>query len=147
MTVASRNPDPDDLTAWTLVRAYHAVARLFYASLRQVDLTPSQFGVLVELDRDPEQHQAEIARRVLATPQATGELLRGMEELGLVVRSTARRGSPVSVGLTAQGRSALTAAWPAVTSAVGAEALGLGDPEDHLLNELLHGVLAHQAAD
>lgn len=147
MRTASGKHDPDELTAWVLVRAYHAVARLFYVSLRQVDLTPSQFGVLVELDRDPQQHQAEIARRVLATPQATGELLRGMEDRGLVVRSSAGRGSPVSVALTAQGNAALAAAWPVVLSAVGTEALGLDDADDRVLNELLRTVVARLAED
>ncbi len=63
--------DPDAVTGWTLVRAHHAVARRFHEALAAVGLTPTQFGVLVQLVDQPGVSQAELARRVLVAPRAS----------------------------------------------------------------------------
>src|SRR5215207_7711686 len=76
----------DGLTSWTLTRAYRTRVPRIVQTLQAVDLTPTQFGVLVQLDSSPGLSQAELGRRLLMTPQSMGELLVSLERLGHVVR-------------------------------------------------------------
>lgn len=102
-----RGPEPDQILAWTLVQVGHAVGRTFWRTLGDVGLTPIQFGVLLQLDREPGQSNAALARAVLVTPQSMSELLTGLVADGLVARDPATRGRPVATHLTAAGRAAL----------------------------------------
>ena len=133
--------DPDAVTGWTLVRAHHVVARRFVDALAAVGLTPTQFGVLVQLVAQPGVSQAELARRVLVTPQSVGELLASLERLGFVRRVPGRRGTPTAVQITDAGRTALERATPVVGALNAPENLGLTAEEDATLNALLHKVL------
>ena len=134
-------PDADDVTGWTLVRAHHAVARAFVAALAEAGLTPTQYGVLMNLVSAPPESQAELARRVLLTPQSVGELLVTLERAGLVERvAPARRGAPISVRVTDAGRASLERAAPLVGRLNAPAALGLEPAEAAELNRLLHKV-------
>lgn len=134
--------DPADLTAWTLVRSYHAVARIFYGALAEHGMTPPQFGVLVHLSHEPGVSQAALARAVLVTPQAMGEMLQNLAALGWVERLDAPGpGRPRPVSIATAGRAALDRVTPAVLEAVRPPALGLGPAADTELNRLLHAVL------
>jgi DNA-binding MarR family transcriptional regulator len=133
--------DPDTVTGWTLVRAHHAVARRFTANLAEAGLTPTQFGVLVQVAGGTGLSQAELARRVLVTPQSVGELLHSLERLGHITRSRGPRGTATTVHLTASGRAALHRATPLIQAMNTPEALGLTAQENTTLNTLLHKVL------
>ncbi|HWM04482.1 MAG TPA: helix-turn-helix domain-containing protein [Actinophytocola sp.] len=53
---------------WTLIQASHVVVREFTAVFAEVGLTPTQFGVLVQLeDREP-RTQADLTRGGAAVP-------------------------------------------------------------------------------
>ena len=135
--------DPDAFAALTLVRAFGVVRRAFLAALAPHDISPQQFSVLLHLVERPGRAQADLAREVMATPQSVGELLRQMEERGLVVRTPpAGRGLPIAVTASEQGRALLDAVTPAVTAAFSAEALGLDPARLDRLNADLHAVLA-----
>ena len=135
--------DSNDLTAWTLVRVFHLVARTFGQCLAPYGLTPQQFGVLVQLTENPGQSQGGLARAVLATPQSVGELLRGMERAGLIDRTPpSRPGRAAAVHISAKGRELLDEVTPVVLEAVGAPALGLTDAAYRGLNRDLHRVLS-----
>ena len=134
--------DPGTLTGWTLVRAHHQMARLFTETLAGVGLTPTQFGAMVQLATEPGLSQAEIARRVLITPQSIGALLTSLERLGNVTRTTGRPGRATTVTLTPAGRAALDRATVLVRDLNAPESLGLTAEEDATLNALLHKVLA-----
>ncbi|MGK5681385.1 MarR family winged helix-turn-helix transcriptional regulator [Actinoplanes sp. URMC 104] len=145
--VEQRNPgwsggDPGQVTGWTLVRTHHAVARRFVDTLARAGLTPTQFGVLVQVVSDPGLSQAELARRVLVTPQSIGELLTSLERLGHITRRRGPRGKASVVQVTKSGRSALDRATPLVQAMNTPQALGLTPDEDETLNALLHKVLA-----
>lgn len=134
--------DPDDLTAWALIRAQHAVVRVFHAVLREHGLTPQQFGVLIELSRHPDLSQAGLARRVLATAQSVGDLVRGMAERDLLARTTpAGPGLAIRLQISDEGRRVLDEVTPVVLDAVRPEALGLSEGQDAQLNSLLHTVI------
>lgn len=139
-----KGPQPYDLPAWTLVQAYHRVARRFTEAFAEAGLTAHQFGVLVQLSIQPGASQAALARSVLVTPQSMGPLLLQMTETGLVRRAApAVRGTAATVELTEQGRRVLAATFPAVGAINEPAALGLTQPEAVELNRLLHRVLAH----
>ncbi len=130
--------DPEAVTGWTLVRAYQVMARRFYATLSSVDLTPTHFGVLVQLARHPGSSQAALARSAFMTPQAMGELLTTMTSNGLVARTPGRPGTPTAVTLTDAGRAAAARAIPLVAALNAPAALGLDEDENTTLNALLH---------
>lgn len=134
--------DPDRLTAWTLVRSYHSIARVFYGAVAAHGLTPQQFGVLVQLAHQPGVSQAALARAALATPQALGVMLRHMVSAGWIDRQApAGRGRPAVLAVSPEGRAVLDRATPDLLAAVGPPALGLDTAQDEQLNTLLHRVL------
>ncbi len=128
-----------ELPAWTLVQAYHVVARRFWAAFADAGLGPTQFGVLATLAADPHLGQGELARRNLVSPQSIGELVASLEQRGLVERAaSAGRGRRRPVHLTDAGRETLRRAAPAVRAINAPEALGLDAAEAVELNRLLH---------
>jgi DNA-binding MarR family transcriptional regulator len=134
--------DPGKVTGWTLVRTHHAVARRFTETLARAGLTPTQFGVLVEVIGGTTPSQAELARRVLVTPQSVGELLTSLERLGYITRLRGPKGKASLVQVTDAGRAALDRATPLIQAMNSPRALGLTPQEDTTLNALLHKVLA-----
>lgn len=129
----------DALPAWTLVQAFHGVARRFGAAFAEVGLSSTQFGVLAQLAAHPGSSQGELARRVLVTAQSIGELVGSLEERGLVGRPPhPGRGRRRPVELTSAGREALERATPGVLAVNAPEALGLTADEAEELNRLLH---------
>jgi DNA-binding MarR family transcriptional regulator len=142
--VGPPSPSPYDLPAWTLVQAYHRVARRFAEVFAAAGLTAHQFGVLVQLNLQPGASQAALARAVLVTPQSMGPLLQQMTDVGLVRRSaSALRGTATSVELTDHGREVLAATFPAVGAVNDPAELGLTAAEAVELNRLLHAVIDH----
>lgn len=134
-----------DLTAWMLIRASLVFAPRLGQALAPTGLTPTQFGVLVQLDNSPGIAQAALARRCLMTPQSMGEVLPALVEAGWVVRGTRTgRGHPIPVYITDAGRDLLLAATPAVEASNTPEALGLEPTERETLNALLHKVALTQ---
>jgi len=135
--------DPEAFTALTLVRASLALRRVFVATLAPHELTPQQFNVLLHLVQEPGRSQADLAREVMATPQSVGELLRAMEEEGMVERTPpAGRGLPSAVYATATGRALLDDVTPSVLAAFAPEALGLDPTAYDRLNLDLHSILS-----
>lgn len=149
----SAPPDPvwtderiTDLTAWMLIRASLVFAPRLAHALAPTGLTPTQFGVLVQLDNSPGIAQAALARRCLMTPQSMGEVLPALVEAGLVVRGTrSGRGHPIPVFITDPGRELLATATPAVEAANTPEALGLTPAERTTLNALLNKLALTEA--
>src|SRR4051794_35139165 len=129
--------DPGGVTGWTLVRAHHAVARRFTETLARAGLTPTQFGVLVQVLSGTGLSQAELARRVLVTPQSVGELLTSLERLGYISRRRGPRGTASVVRVTDAGRAAVDRATPLIQAMNSPQALGLTPQEDTTLNALL----------
>ena len=128
--------------ALTVVRTSQALARVFSATLAPFGLPPHHFGVLLHLVERPGMSQADLARVVLATPQSVGELIRVMEDRGLVERTApTRRGLPAAVFASEAGRAALDEVTPAVLAAFTPEALGLDKKTHDRLNVDLHAIM------
>jgi DNA-binding MarR family transcriptional regulator len=128
-----------ELPAWTLVQAYHVVARRFWVAFAEAGLGPTQFGVLATLAADPALGQAELARRTLVSPQSIGELIVTLEKRGLIERSAVVvRGRRRPVHLTEAGHAMLRRVAPAIRRINSPESLGLDAAEAAELNRLLH---------
>lgn len=132
---------PADYVGWTLIQASHALNRHVEVLLGEVGLTPTQFGVLVQLSLQPDLSSGQLARLVLMTPQSMGQLIRFLERAGWVVREQGvGRGRRVRIQVTAAGRDVLQRATPVVGALNVAEVLGLTVEERLILNRLLHKV-------
>lgn len=133
-------PEPDTITAWSIVRAGHYAGQLFYKELALVGLTPTQFGALLRLDLEPGMSNNQLARAVHVTPQSMSELLTTMSEMGLIERTEPKgRGHRLLVRLTPSGVAALKKCQAVIASIEAS--LGLSTKESETLNKLLHQVL------
>ena len=139
--------DPQVMIQWTLIQANHAVVRRVSDSLASVGLTPTQFGLLVQLTVAPGVSQAELARRVLVTPQALGELLVSLERLGHVRRTPGRPGTATSVAITPAGSAAMDRATPLLAALNAPARLGLTPSEAAQLQGLLHKIIQASSTD
>ncbi|WIE75358.1 MarR family winged helix-turn-helix transcriptional regulator [Curtobacterium sp. MCSS17_007] len=107
--------DVDSVAAWTVIRAARELARRLAEELAPLDLTPVEFGALVQLASGGERNQAELARAVGVRPQSMAALMGGLETRGLVERGAAPgRGRASRLRLTRDGRELLADAWPRV---------------------------------
>jgi DNA-binding MarR family transcriptional regulator len=131
------------LPSWSVIRTHLLLAPRLARTLAPVGLSPTQFGVLVQLDNTPGATSSELARACLMTPQSMSELLPGLEAAGFVHRAAAGRGRPAPVRLTGAGRDVLARATPLVEDADRPEALGLQPDELATLTALLNRVAGH----
>lgn len=107
----------DAIAAWTVIRAARELARRLGSALEPLDLTPVEFGILVQLAVGDHPTQAELARAVGVRPQSITTLVAALDERGLLDRGATRgRGRPSRIALTAEGRALLARAWPIVQS-------------------------------
>lgn len=80
---------------------------------------------------------------MLVTPQSVGELLRAMEDQGMMERTPpAGRGLPFAVYASPKGRALLDEVTPHVLAAFSPKALGLEKSEYYRLNVDLHTMMA-----
>ena len=107
--------DVDSVAAWTVIRAARELARRLAEELEPLDLSPVEFGALVQLAAGGEHNQAELARAVGVRPQSMAALVGGFETRGLVERGAVPgRGRASRLHLTRDGRELLADAWPRV---------------------------------
>lgn len=91
-----------------LKRAEQAMLRAKSVALKPTGLTLAQYVALTELEREPGITAATLARVSQVSPQAMMIVLKGMEEQGLIKRSThPRHASVLEIHLTDVGRESL----------------------------------------
>jgi len=71
--------------------AEHAMALVFEAKLRPLDVTTSQASVLLAIDRNPDATMARIARFIAIAPQTLHRIVTGLERRGFVERERKAR--------------------------------------------------------
>ncbi|RZU53120.1 DNA-binding MarR family transcriptional regulator [Krasilnikovia cinnamomea] len=108
--------DPDTQLGYLLVRCGDQQARAWQEALRAHGVNPRQFSMLASLAHDPGISQAELARRVMVTPQSMSESLTRLIDDGLIARGSTEPGRPARLGLTEAGRRALERAYPVVSA-------------------------------
>lgn len=90
---------------WLLKRAFHCGHRAVSEAIHPFGVTPTQIGVLHRLAEEPGLSGADLARRLLVTPQASQLDLTGLEQRGLVERrADPAHGRIVRAYLTKEGR-------------------------------------------
>jgi DNA-binding MarR family transcriptional regulator len=134
--------DPDAQLGYLVVRAADRMSRSWHEALRAHGINPRQFSVLGLLARDPDLSQAELARRVLVTPQSMSESLTGLLRAGLVERDEVGSGQAGRVRLTGAGRELLSRAYPVVQATDGDNFGVLTAEERADLGRLLQKLLA-----
>jgi DNA-binding MarR family transcriptional regulator len=124
-------------TSWLLKRAERRAAASLYDSLRELGLTPSQYGVLGALSRLERASSADLARTQFVTPQAMTRLVTGLERLGYIRRKPHQTPRIVEATLTPSGRRVFEEATRRVV-AIDAEMTGsLSADEAEQLRRLL----------
>lgn len=133
----------DGLVTWTLIRAAHHVERTLTELFAGFDLSPTQFGVLAHVATGEQLTQADLARAVLVRPQSMAEVISGLVERGLLVRTGHRgRGRRNPIALSGRGADLLARVWPAVEAANDLGSVGLTPAQTVELNARLHAVLS-----
>ncbi|TFC20338.1 MarR family winged helix-turn-helix transcriptional regulator [Cryobacterium glucosi] len=107
--------DLAESVGYLLKQAATALHASMDAVLRPQGLTVSQYSVLELLGHEPEQSNADLARGAFVTRQSMNEVLRGLQERGLVARAdVAEHGRARPTRLTPAGHAALGGASAAV---------------------------------
>ena len=131
-----------DKILWLLKQAFHFSLTTVNEEISAHGVTAAQIGLMRQLANEPGLSGAELARRLLITPQGAQLALAALESRGLVERKQdPQHGRILQAYLTDDGR--------AVTSAVLADALAahervfgvLTSDEQQLLHDLLARVV------
>jgi DNA-binding MarR family transcriptional regulator len=98
-------PDTSRHVMWLLKRAFHNGHRAVNDAIHTYGVTPPQVGVLNRLAHEPGLSGADLARRLLLTPQAAQLAVSALEQRGLVERKPdPTHGRIVRTFLTKEGR-------------------------------------------
>ncbi|OHV74354.1 MarR family transcriptional regulator [Pseudofrankia sp. BMG5.36] len=101
--------DSDDHITWLLKQASHYTRRAVNDAIRGYGVTSEQIGVLRRLAETPGLSGADLARRLLITPQASQLALATLERRGLIERKPDRNhGRILRAYLTEKGLSVTT---------------------------------------
>ena len=115
MSQAEKVGDLAESVGYVLKQTATALHASMDAVLRPQGLTVSQYSVLELLGHEPEQSNAGLARGAFVTRQSMNEVLRGLQDRGLVARAdVAERGRARPTHLTPAGQAALVGASAAV---------------------------------
>lgn len=109
--------DLDQAVGYLLKQTATALRTAMDAVLRPLELTVPQYACLELLGRSSGQSNAELARGAFVTRQSMNQVLRGLQDGGLLTRpATAAHGRALPTELTAAGQRALHAASTAVAA-------------------------------
>lgn len=134
--------DPDAQLGYLLVVCAEQTSRAWHRALRQAGINPRQFSMLSVLAHDPGISQAELARRVLITPQSVSESLNRLIDTDLVTRGVAEPGRPARLELTDAGHAVLANAYPVVEAFNRDSFSALTDRERNVMARLLRKLIA-----
>ena len=135
-------PDPDTHLSYVIAKVSHQLAITIDRALSEHDITLTQFSALAHIARSPGLSNAELARSLLTTPQATTTLVRRLIEAGLVQRPSITPGLASALRLTQRGAHKLHAAERVATKAEDNALRALSPTE----RQKLTGMLARLSA-
>jgi DNA-binding MarR family transcriptional regulator len=136
--------DLEQSVGYVLKQTATALRSALDAVLRPLDLTVPQYACLELLGRSPGQSNAELARGAFVTRQSMNQVLRGLQDRGLLTRpATAARGRALPTRLSPAGERVLRDASTAVAG-VERRMLAALTPDDE--RRLLHGLAACRQA-
>jgi DNA-binding MarR family transcriptional regulator len=141
MSPAFEALDPDRQLGYLLALAAGQAERQWASALRAHGINPKQFAMLALLARDAEVSQAELARRVMITPQSVSESLGTLVKQGLIARAPGELGRASELQVTSPGRALLRRAYPLVEHSQREIFSALSVREQATLGELLRKML------
>ncbi|MCR0980477.1 MarR family winged helix-turn-helix transcriptional regulator [Roseomonas populi] len=127
-----------------LRRAHQIALSVFAGECRAMEVTTTQYGILVALRARPGVDQIGVAQLLGLDRSTTGMVVRLLEERGLLVRSADRQDRRRRIlNLTPRGAALLEEIEPAAERSVRALLAPLTEREAALLGRLLDKLLAH----
>jgi len=129
-------------TIFLLKRAELAVRGCVEKALLQAGLTPTQFHVLLLLERNPGISAAQVARSVGIRPQSVNDSLGPLERKGLLRRPSAAHRRVLEIRLSAAGVRLLARTLPIVSRLEDELLAGFPDPALRTLQDTLERVRA-----
>lgn len=103
-----RSYDPSEHFLWLMKRVFHLAHRAVEEAVRDYGITAAQTGILNRLAQTPGLSGAELARRLLITPQAAQLAIAALEAQGLVERRPDQNhGRIVRTYMTKKGRKVI----------------------------------------
>ncbi len=107
---SSVDVNPDRHITYLVAKVSNRLQRELDRALQAVGLTLIQFSALAHIARRPDLSNADLARALLTSPQATTTLVSRLVKHGLVQRTTPSRGKVSAVRLSEAGMRKLEAA-------------------------------------
>jgi len=134
-------------TIYLIKRAEAAIRALLEAELRDLDLTPSQYTTLNMLAPHTEISSAELAKRVLVTPQSMSEMITALQRKELIKRRESESNRRIlRISLSPAGRALLEKAEARVDGLEAKFFAALTDDAHAALRAVLATVLADDRA-
>ncbi|MEJ2406036.1 MAG: MarR family transcriptional regulator [Candidatus Thiodiazotropha sp.] len=140
------NPDPLDPSGWPFGVAYmvgrlnRAVRQRFRKVLEPMGLTVGQYTALSVFCSNGKLSNAKLAERIMVSPQAANELIKGMQKNGWIVRKPdPNHGRIIQVSLTKEGQKLLMQCNKQIAGIEVKILQGLSEKEV----KTLHGQLRH----
>src|SRR5207245_1715587 len=96
----------DHNIGYSMWQLQHQMKLLLERRMSPLRLTLPQAATLMELHADPSMSSAEIARRLLLTPQALSLIISRLEGAGYLVRTPPVHGRSQALAVTPNGRAA-----------------------------------------
>ncbi|GAB4082454.1 MarR family transcriptional regulator [Modestobacter muralis] len=134
--MAQREVDLDSSVGYALKQAATALRAAMEAALEPLSLTVTQYSCLELLGQRPGLSAAELARGVFVTRQSMQSVLQGLQDRGLLSRSTAP-----------QGRALPTQLTPAGTDLLGRASRAIAGVESRMLQDRSAAEVARLRAD
>jgi DNA-binding MarR family transcriptional regulator len=132
---------------YLLAYAHTLAARPVDRTLRPYGLTVRQFGLLTQLDLEPELTMAELARQLGVTRQSLHEMAGVLEAAGYVRREPGATGRTRRLALTPRATRLLTRVREPLLRAEAEFLRGMDPAEVRALRRLLQKLLAHATDD
>ncbi|MEJ3747682.1 MarR family transcriptional regulator [Actinomycetes bacterium KLBMP 9797] len=132
---------------YLLAYAHTLAGRAADAALRPHELTLRQYGLLAQLDLEPELTMAELARQLGVSRQALYELVGELESRGHLRRAPGATGRTRRLVLTPRATRLLVAVRAPLRRAEADFLRGLRPEEAAALRHLLQKLLAHATDD
>jgi DNA-binding MarR family transcriptional regulator len=132
---------------YLLAYAHTLAARPLDRALRAYGLTIRQFGLLTQLDLEPELTMSELARQLGVTRQSLHEMVGELEAAGYLRRAPGATGRTRRLALTPRATRLLTRVREPLRRAEEEFLRGLGPAEVEQLRRLLQKLLAHATDD
>lgn len=106
---SSRSYEPGEHFLWLMKRVFHLAHRAVEEAVHDHGITAAQTGILNRLAETPGLSGADLARRLLITPQAAQLAIAALEAHGLVERRPdANHGRIVRTYMTRKGRRVIS---------------------------------------